>query len=318
MALTKDFDRLYRTLRGNLPPAQIVRGTSNAELFSNGRGFMADFDLTMQQQVGYPAGCQFCYVATAFRLAPTDIQRNWGFEVRTKTGATAKARSQLERGALADKTVYWSGVTDPYAASPVLTRDFWQALSDQPPERRPRRIVVQSRFRPDRDAALMSRYCATTHPTDQGPAVVVSYSIGTDRNDLIRAWEHATPTYESRLQALRSLHDADIFTVATLSPFGLWRNLTDAVRCFDDAGVAYLTILFFKERTGATTTPRLFLDYLRSNHPELLDPGWQAERLNDIRSIVGRRVLVGQPGFASLARPHDFLSSLNVVDSAQR
>jgi DNA repair photolyase len=272
---------------------------------------MDEFDLTMQRQVGCPAGCQFCYVAVGFRLAPKDIQRNWGFEVRTKIGATAKLRSYIERGALADKTIYWSGVTDPYAESPTLTRDFWQTLCDQPPEQRPRRIVVQSRFRPDRDAALMSRYCAATRPTDHGPPVVVSYSIGTDNNDLIRAWERATPSYESRLQVLHRLHAAGIFTVATLSPFGLWRNLADAVRCFDNAGVAYLTILFFKERTGATTTPAPFLNYLRHNHPELLDASWQADRLEEIRRVIGHRVLVGQPGFASLARPHEFLSELN-------
>jgi hypothetical protein len=40
-------------------------------------------------------------------------------------------------------------------------------------------------------------------------------------------------------------------------------------------------------------------------HPELLDPGWQAERVNELRSLYGHgRVLVGQEGFASLVHPH--------------
>jgi len=38
----------------------------------------------------------------------------------------------------------------------------------------------------------------------------------------------------------------------------------------------------------------------------LLDPNWQEERVQEIEEIYGKnRVLVGQAGFQSLARPHE-------------
>lgn len=310
MSHERKFDQLYKELNSHLPPAEVSHGTSNAQLLSPGRGFMRDFDLTMQQQVGCPAGCQFCYVAKGFRLAPADVQRNWGFDVRTKAGAERQLRTHLLRGDLADKTIYWSGVTDPYASPPAMTRIFWQAFCNALPHQRPRRIVVQTRFRPDRDVDLMAEYCRSTRPSDLGPAVVVSYSVGTDRDDLIQAWERATPGFESRMKVLAALCDAGIFTVATLSPFALWHDLTAAMKRMSQIGVPYLTVLFFKDRTGATTTPPQFLQHLRTNYPQLLDPDWQAERVEEIRCVFGSRVLIGQPGFASLARPHDFLNGL--------
>ena len=54
----------------------------------------------------------------------------------------------------------------------------------------------KTRFRPDRDVELIREYCHSTSPSDEGPSVLVSYSIGTDRNDLIHVWERATPLFE--------------------------------------------------------------------------------------------------------------------------
>jgi hypothetical protein len=112
------------------------------------------------------------------------------------------------------------------------------------------------------------------------------------------------------MSVLAALCAAGVFTVATLSPFGLWNDLTAATSRMNQIGVGYLTVLFFKDRTGATTTPPQFLQHLRTNYSQLLDPDWQAERVEEIRCVFGRRLLIGQPGFASLARPHDFLNTL--------
>ena len=170
--------------------------TSQADILSPGRGFMDVFDFTMQLQVGCPGGCLFCYVPSRARLTPPAVRgpdgRNWGFLVRNKEKVIEKLEKHLQRGVLADKTVYGSGVTDPYAAPPSITRSLWTTLLHTPAALRPRRIAIQTRFRPDRDVAQIKRYAAETVSSDGGPAVVVSYSIGTDRNDLIAAWEHAT------------------------------------------------------------------------------------------------------------------------------
>jgi hypothetical protein len=224
--------------------------------------------------------------------------------VRNKEGVIQKLTQYLHSGKLADKTIYWSGITDPYAAPPKLTQAIWTTLLDTPAHLRPRRIAVQTRFRPDRDVELMHLYATTTHPSDGGPAVLVSYSVGTDRNDLIAAWERATPRFEQRCQAIRTLREAGIFTVATLSPLGLWNDLTGTLAQFKAWGVAYLTCLFLKDHVGPSDTPALFLAYIRDHYPILLDPDWQAQQVQAMQTIYGQeRVLVGKAGFDSLAQP---------------
>jgi DNA repair photolyase len=301
---------IYHQLYSDSPPGDVTYGESEADIFSQGRGFMDGFDLTMQVQVGCPGGCFYCFVKEGSVLAPQAVKgykgRRWGFVVRNKGNVPQKFSRRLEKGKLADKTIYWSGVTDAYAAPPIVTHAIWQRLADAAVELRPRRMVVQTRFKPDRDVDLMKHYCEGTSPSDNGSPVVVSFSMGTDRTDLIRAWERATPPYELRMKSIRTLREAGIFVVATLSPFGLWNDLESTLRQLKSWGVAYITVLFFKEHTRYANTPEEFLQYLRGPYPILLDPNWQEEQVQKIVEIYGKnRVLVGQAGFQSLARPHE-------------
>ena len=306
------YHETYRKLFNDAPPARVERGLSQASILSPGRGFMGAFDYTMQVQVGCPAGCLHCYVPAGFRMTPASVRgpggRTWGFVVRDKQRALEELKGRLLAGDLANRTIYWSGITDPYAASPVVTRGIWSILQATPMSLRPRRIAVQTRFRPDRDVELLARYSRESRPRDSGPAVIVSYSIGTDRNDLIRAWERATPSFEQRCQTVKSLCQTGVFVVVTLSPFAKWRDLKGTLSLFREWGVAYVTVLFFKDH-GPTTTPKLFLAYLKRRHPELFDAAWRASRLAEIREVFGEsRVLPGQAGFASLVAPHLVLS----------
>lgn len=298
----------YQTLFQTMPPTAVAWETSQADILSAGRGFMDGFDYTMQLQVGCPGGCLFCYVPAGARLTPRAIRgergEQWGFLVRNKTHVIAKLQKQLQKGTLAGKTVYWSGITDPYAAPPAITRALWTMLLQTPAQLRPRRIVIQTRFRPDRDVELIAEYAATTIADDGGPSVLVSYSIGTDTNALIAAWERATPRFEQRLDALQTLREANLFVVATLSPLGLWQDLAGTLTHFRDWGVAYLTTLFLKAGTASANTPPHFLSYVREQYPNLLDPAWQAEQLQTMQEAYGEQlVLVGQAGFRSLTQP---------------
>jgi DNA repair photolyase len=232
------------------------------------------------------------------------MRQNWGFEVRVKRRAVARFARHLRSGALADKSVYWSGVTDPYASAPWMTRAIWQELRAVHPTSRPRRLVVQTRFPVDRDISLIARYVRGTRPADGGPPVVVSLSLGTDRNEIIRLWERATPSFEHRMRTVETLCRSGIFVVATLSPFGPWQDLRGTLHRLRDCGVQYVTVLFFKQEHCCATTPAPFLDYLRHEWPELLDPTWQSERLTEIAKVFGpERVLEDQLGFSSLATP---------------
>ncbi|MBI5090937.1 MAG: hypothetical protein HZB26_00670 [Candidatus Hydrogenedentes bacterium] len=303
------YNDLYNRIFGHQPPDSVIIGESDADILSPGRGFMDGFHYTMQLMVGCPGGCLFCYVPTGYMLAPSAVKGPhgslWGYVLRNKNGVLAKLRAHLAKGTIAGKTLYWSGVTDPYASSPKITRGVWEALCDAAPELRPGRIAVQSRFRPDRDAEFVTEYARQTQPSDGGPAVVYSYSIGTDRNDLIDAWERATPSFDQRMACVAKLRQAGLFVVMTLSPFGPWNDLPGALEQFKALGVAYITALFLKCGTRSANTPKLFREYLQENYPYLLDEQWQHERVQEMQSVFGvDRVIVGQDGFLSLTRPH--------------
>ena len=296
------------------PPKSTTIEQSKANIISPGRGFMSAFDFTMQLQVGCPGGCLFCYVPAADQLTPKAIKgehgNNWGFLIRNKKNVLGKLKRHLYNGELADKTIYWSGVTDPYASPPNITRGLWEMLLSTPAQLRPRRIAIQTRFHPSRDVELMAQYRASTVTSDGGPPLLISYSVGTDRNDLIRSWEKSTPLFEGRMRTIKTLRKAGLFVVATLSPLGLWNDLFGTLEQFNDWGISYITCLFFKEDTPSANTSILFLKYLRQKHPSVLDPDWQAERVGEIRQIYGNtRVLVGQPGFISLAQPHKIVTT---------
>ncbi len=304
----RTYDQTYLQIHGQPPPQKVTFAESDADIISVGRGFMGGFDHTMQSQVGCPGGCLFCYVKTGARLAPKEVRENWGFDVRSKRNVEQKLRKHLTQGTLADKIIYSSGVTDPYAEKGFVTRSIWQIWCDTPLHLRPRRIVVQTRFRPDRDVQLIAKYCQLTTASDSGPPVVVSYSIGTDRNDLIRAWDRATPTFEQRMRAIENLRQAGIFVVPTLSPFALWNDLVATLEQFKAWGIPYITVLFFKETTKSANTPKRFLAYLRKEYPMLLNPIWQTEQVEKIEAIFGvGHVVVGQDGFTSLANPHQIV-----------
>ena len=304
----KTYEETYQRLFQIQPPSSIHFGESSADIIRPARGFVDGFDLTMQTQVGCPAGCLFCYVPSGRMLTPSAVRgesgERWGFEVRPKRDVLATFEEHLEHGELGGKTIYWSGVTDPYATPAAQTRGLWDILCQAQSHLRPRRIIVQTRFRPDRDVARIAEYERSTETLDGGPAVVVSYSIGTDRDDLIRSWERATPLFEARMNTIATLRNAGIWVVPTLSPFGLWNDLPGTLEQFRAWDIPYVTALFFKRETNSANTPWHFLSYLERDYPMLLNPDWQKIQTRLMQVVYGReRVLFGKTAFASLAAP---------------
>lgn len=303
------YQQTYTEIFNSIVPDRVEWGSSQANILSPGRGFMDAFNYTMQIQVGCPGGCLFCYVPNGSGIVPKTIRgehgEKWGFAFKNKESVVHKLVRELGKGTLADKTIYWSGVTDPYAAPPAVTREFWQALIAAENHLKPRRIAIQSRFPVDRDVVLLTEYVESTLPSDGGPPIVVSYSIGTDRNDLIAAWEKSTPLFEQRMQVIQTLRSHDIWVVATLSPLGLWDEIEWALLQLKEWGVPYITTLFFKEGNRGANTPRRFREYLAEYYPMLMDAGWQNMMTAKMQNVYGDEcVLVGQKGFASLTRPH--------------
>ncbi len=306
--MSQTYDQIYQGFFNASPPEKVEYHESNTTIMREARGFIEGFDLTMQTQVGCPSGCLFCYVPSGRMLTPESLRgEKWGFEVRPKRDVIKKFIVHLRRGDLADKTIYWSGVTDPYATRPAETHAIWEALNQAPADLRPRRIAVQTRYRPDRDAEAIAAYIQSTHSADDGPPVVVSYSIGTDREDLIRAWERATPSYKQRMTAIKTLRQSGVWVVPTLSPFGLWNDLQGTLEQFKVWEIPYLTTLFFKKATDSANTPSQFIQYLEREYPMLLDPQWQKQQLIAMNDIYPNSVLLYKAGFASLTAPHKAL-----------
>ncbi|MCK5795381.1 MAG: hypothetical protein KAH12_11780, partial [Anaerolineales bacterium] len=275
---------------------------SRASIISSSRGFLNGFDCTMQLQVGCPGGCLFCYVPNSPRLAPADIRSRSGFEIREKKNAISRLKGHLDSGLLAGKKLYWSAVTDPYAVRPSVTRALWETLLVTPQNLRPCRIVVQTRFRVDRDRKLISEYAESTQTPDGRTPALISFTISTDRNDLIYSWERATPDYEQRMNALVSLRKSGIQVIPTLSPFSIWNDLRLTLNRFREMDIRVISVIFLKEGTSTANTPRPFLEYTKKYNPCLLDKSWQKEQLTLMESVMGRgNVLVGQQGFSSLA-----------------
>lgn len=298
----------YRQLFNTEVPTKVSVGTSSADIFQHARGFLKPYDLSLQQSVGCPCGCSYCYVPAGNLLAPKDVRGEkgelWGYRVKHKENVVEKLRKHIKKGTLSDRVIYWSGVTDPYCSPPTMSAEIWRTLRSAPHHLRPRRIVVQTRLRPDRDKGVIAEYVEATKTSDGGPPVVFSYSIGTNRNDIIKSWERATPTFEQRLACVSNLLETGLFVVVTLSPFSPWHDFLSALEEFKSLGVAYITILFFKFDTRSANTPLPFQHYLEREMPELIDPDWQLARLAEARSVFGTdRVLVGQEGFASLTAP---------------
>jgi hypothetical protein len=137
-----------------------------------------------------------------------------------------------------------------------------------------------------------------------------------DRDDLIRAWERATPSFAQRMRAIETLRTAGIWVVPTLSPFGLWNNLPGRWRS-SAWDIPYITHLFFKRNTDSANTPSHFLSYLEREYPMLLDPAWQKIQTRVMQHAFGvDNVLFGKTAFASLAAPHLAAAIENLRPSA--
>ena len=151
---------------------------------------MAAFSFTCQLLTGFSGRCLFCYVPLGGPFVHSDVRgpngRLWSFRVKTKRRIEEKRRKYLETNRLCDKTIYFSGVTDNYASYSSITRLFWRTLLAAPECSRPRRIAIQTRFRPDRDVERIAEYNRQTTTSDGAPPVVVNYSLGTADNAIIR------------------------------------------------------------------------------------------------------------------------------------
>lgn len=175
-----------------------------AQVLVPGKGFMEDYDFTLNPYVGCQFGCAYCYAA--FFVNSKEKRDDWGFWVDVKENAV----SQLEkRRVLYDKKIYFGSVTDPY--QPIeskinLSRSILEVLSK--PSKMPR-LVIQTRSPlVTRDIDLFSKF---SH-------LRVNMTVTTDSDAIRKRFEPFCPSINQRLEALIELKRAGIKISICITP----------------------------------------------------------------------------------------------------
>lgn len=198
------------------------------EVLTKATGFMDAYDFTLNPYSGCSFGCTYCYAAFFSR----DVQKrdDWGYWVSVKDNAV-DLLAKRKPGALDDKLIYMSSVTDPY--QPVerelkLTRRLLELMA----ERHKPKLVVQTRS-PDvtRDCDLFRSI------EDNGGRVQVNMTVTTDDEDIRRTFEPSCPSNRRRLRAISTVQDAGVDSCVTMTPLLLVSNPGDFADSLRDTGV---------------------------------------------------------------------------------
>jgi len=161
------------------------------------------FDYCINPYVGCSHGCRYCYASFMKRF--TGHLEPWGDFVDVKVNAPSLLRKQLKR--VQKGRVILGSVTDPYQPHEKiyrLTRGCLEGLLD-------RQFQVSLLTRSPlclRDIDLFKKF----------KKIGVGLSITTDDDKIRRLFEPRSPSIESRIEALKFLHEQKIPTYAFVGP----------------------------------------------------------------------------------------------------
>ncbi|HOW56092.1 MAG TPA: radical SAM protein [Syntrophorhabdaceae bacterium] len=161
------------------------------------------YDYCLNPYVGCQHGCKYCYASFMKRF--TGHREPWGDFVDIKINAPDSLRRQLRR--IREGTVIVGTVTDPYQPLEKkyrITRDCLKAFAGS--------LLTVS---------ILTRSGLVARDIDvfkELPDVEVGFSIATNREDIKKVFEPFSPSVRSRLDALKTIHDAGIRTYAFIGP----------------------------------------------------------------------------------------------------
>ncbi|AIQ60845.1 SPL family radical SAM protein [Paenibacillus borealis] len=182
------------------------------KILNEAKGYLdIGFTHSLNPYSGCAFACKYCYV----REMPIQKYKEipWGEWVDIKVNAAENYRKEviLLRRKRKPINIFMSSATDPY--QPVerrmeLTRQLLQAMIQDPPDL----LQIQTR------SPLITRDLDLLLQLKEQCEVLVSLTIETDREDMKRIFAPYAPGIRLRLKALKEVHDAGIFTQASISP----------------------------------------------------------------------------------------------------
>lgn len=278
----------------------MIRSTQARGILSATSGFIAEagFTHSLSPARNCTYGCTYCYVPTLGvfgGLKPEDWRR-WGQFTTFKVNAA----ELLERELRPQQTIYCSPLVDPYQPAEEQQPQM-PSILDTLIESPPRVFALQTR------GPLILRDLDRLRVLGRRTTLRVSFSITTDREDVLRLYEPHCPTYPERLAAVRALRAAGIETYATLAPLlpcdpeALARATIQATgRDLIGDPLHVRTV----KRHGATTRDAAWRVSAANHFNDWLDPSFQAgivERIERAARSAGRTFTTGPRGFAILA-----------------
>lgn len=182
------------------------------KILSEAKGYLdIGFTHSLNPYSGCAFSCKYCYVREMpiqkFKEIP------WGEWVDIKTNAAANYRNEVMSLRRRNKQVniFMSSATDPYQPierEAAITRRILETMIDNPPDL----LQIQTR------SPLITRDLDLLVTLKEKCEVLVSMTIETDRVDMKRIFAPHAPGIKLRLKALREVHDAGLFTQASISP----------------------------------------------------------------------------------------------------
>ena len=222
---------------------------------------MPGYEYVINPYVGCPHGCVYCYAE--FMNRSSHQTEAWGSFVDVKIRSAAHRPINLQ-----NKNIFLSSITDcynPLEENYKLTRQLLMQLQHSGAHIG---ILTKSSL-VTRDIDIFKRL----------PNITIGLSMNTTRDDIRADIEPGTSSVEERLQALKILHENNIYTYVHMSPIfpGLtdWKRLLEMIQPY----VKYVSFENLKLRAAAY--PRV-MDYIAKKHPQLLPLYQQIYDKNDM------------------------------------
>lgn len=259
-----------------------VSYTDASSILTAAKGFMGDYDYTLNPYSGCAFGCSYCYAA--FFSRSLSLRQNWGYWLKVKQNAV-QLLEKFRKTPLRDKRIYMSSATDPY--QPIekelkLTRALLEELLQyhQP------RLVIQTRGPlAIRDIDLLQQF----------RYVQVNMTVTTDTELVRKAFEPLCPSNRVRLDAIRQINVAGIPACITLTPLLPIADPESFAHMLLETGVTkYIIQPFHPEK-------RKFAGATREEATNLLkEMNWTPEKYQHVYAVLSRYIPnlgIGKDGF---------------------